>query len=420
MSTASPLPLQPLPPSTVSQAESLALKQQVANRLAEHRQRRPRAADAQAVQPNRHLTQRESRVADSVAARFAATLSYRDFLEQEAEAATRQAEAAAEVAIRNAEAIAAAQQQLLHEIDQWNGNAAPTYSEPAQIIDFAAAAEAQHAMAQAHHALEPAQASVVTAEVPVVLNNTAAPAAVAADVFAMLAQQPAEAAVALPANLLEFPRQLVAARRARPRLAEGPLRDEADDTPERAQLRIFEVEADAFSTEPLVESGLPVWSSIRLDSHTQPREAAHNDAQLSLAIPVDTAPVLQRCMAFAVDACCVVAAFLVAVAAAACASPELPNGIAAVASAGGALFLLGLLYQLLFFTFSDATPGMRYARIGLCTFADENPSRAAMRKRIFALLLAGIPCGLGIVWATLDDDSLGWHDRISRMYPRAY
>ena len=33
-------------------------------------------------------------------------------------------------------------------------------------------------------------------------------------------------ALPLPANLIEFPRELVAARKARPRLAEGPLREE--------------------------------------------------------------------------------------------------------------------------------------------------------------------------------------------------
>ncbi len=82
--------------------------------------------------------------------------------------------------------------------------------------------------------------------------------------------------------------------------------------------------------------------------------------------------------------------------------------------------VLTLLYQLLFFTFSDATPGMRYARIGLCTFSDDNPTRSAMRRRILAVLLSACPLGIGFLWAWLDDDGLGWHDRISRMYQRSY
>jgi uncharacterized RDD family membrane protein YckC len=89
----------------------------------------------------------------------------------------------------------------------------------------------------------------------------------------------------------------------------------------------------------------------------------------------------------------------------------------AVAVAGGFLYLL---YQALFFTFSEATPGMRCARIALCTFDDENPTRPAMRIRILAVLLSACPLGLGLLWATLDEDRLTWHDRMSRMYQRSY
>lgn len=63
---------------------------------------------------------------------------------------------------------------------------------------------------------------------------------------------------------------------------------------------------------------------------------------------------------------------------------------------------------------------MRYARIGLCTLDDNNPTRSAMRRRILATILAACPLGIGFLWAWFDDDGLGWHDRISRMYQRSY
>jgi len=85
-----------------------------------------------------------------------------------------------------------------------------------------------------------------------------------------------------------------------------------------------------------------------------------------------------------------------------------------------AFLILTTLYQLLFFTFSNATPGMNYARIGLCTFSDENPTRAQMRRRALAFLLSAIPLGLGLLWSWIDSDRLGWHDRLSRMYQRSY
>jgi uncharacterized RDD family membrane protein YckC len=131
-------------------------------------------------------------------------------------------------------------------------------------------------------------------------------------------------------------------------------------------------------------------------------------------------------MAGAVDLCVVLAGFLVFTAAGVLTIAHFnPAGISmtpmtAAISSVGAIVLLGFLYQLLFFTYSNATPGMRYARIGLCTFSDENPSRKAMRRRIFATALSSASLGLGVLWAFLDDERLGWHDRISRMYQRSY
>lgn len=410
MSTASPLPLQPLPPPTLSQADARALKQQVSSRLMEHRQRKPRLADAQPALPMDGFGQtgKSRRVADSVAARFAQSVTYREFLAAEAHAAVRKAEATVEVARRTAEAVAAAQQQLLSEMEQWTAPvevpAAPHL--PVSVVELPTAAPT--AELRAAHV---PQASIFGsyADVQPLVHEPEPVAAVVA-----------EPSVALPANLIEFPRQLVAARRARPRLAEGPLREESDAAPERAQLRIFEVEASSVSIEPMAATALADWHTIRLDAQDTPRVAERPDAQTSLALPVFTAPVSLRLMAVTVDACCVLTAFFAAVATAAYASPELPSGLSAAIAGAGTLFVFGLLYYMLFFTLNEATPGMRYARIGLCTFADDNPTRSSMRRRVFAMLLAGLPLGLGWVWACMDEDGLGWHDRISRMYPREY
>ena len=78
------------------------------------------------------------------------------------------------------------------------------------------------------------------------------------------------------------------------------------------------------------------------------------------------------------------------------------------------------VYQLACFTLSDATLGMRLTRIALCTLSDENPTRAEMRRRIPMVLLSVCALGLGFLWVALDEDSLTWHDLISRMYQRAY
>ena len=83
--------------------------------------------------------------------------------------------------------------------------------------------------------------------------------------------------------------------------------------------------------------------------------------------------------------------------------------------------LFGLLYQFLFLSYAEeGTPGMRYARIALCTFDDDNPTVEQMRQRIPAMLLAALPACVGLGWALFDEDHLGWHDRLTRTYQRKY
>jgi uncharacterized RDD family membrane protein YckC len=275
--------------------------------------------------------------------------------------------------------------------------------------------------------------------------------------------------VSIPANLLEFPRQLVAARKARPMLALGPLLDAPGSS--SGQLRIFEVEPQQISPEP-APSAAAEWSSIWLDTpapapvydhsydhtFTEPYAAAHTytethrytethgynaDAQgyaqahtftdtytvaletvRPALVPAPPAPqaaaVSRRLMASAVDALLTCGGFVLFASVFIVSAGSLPFGLPLAVAALAALLVLGFLYQLLFFTFAESTPGMRYARIGLCTFSDENPTRAAMRRRLVSKLLATLPLGLGLLWAFLDNEHLGWHDRLSRIYQREY
>lgn len=132
------------------------------------------------------------------------------------------------------------------------------------------------------------------------------------------------------------------------------------------------------------------------------------------------APVGDRVMAGVVDLALTLAAFLLFVLVFAACSTHAPSGRVALVGAGITLLVMGVLYQLIFFSLSAATPGMRYAHIALCTFDDENPSRRTMRVRIAALLLSALPLGLGFLWAVFDEDALGWHDRITQTYQRSY
>ncbi len=225
----------------------------------------------------------------------------------------------------------------------------------------------------------------------------------------------------IPGNLIEFPRELVAPRRARPRLAEGPLRHEAGEP----QLRIFEVDALQSMPEPeeIDPQTVPDWGGMLLESATVEEISAPVEAQIEITLPPQTAPVERRLMAAAVDAGWIGAAWLAAIACVAeiCGPDLRALTLPLLGSAAlGSLALFTVLYQVLFFSFSESTPGMRWARIGLCTFGDGNPTRRAMRRRVFSTVLAACPLGLGLAWAWMDNDGMGWHDRMSRMYQRAY
>jgi uncharacterized RDD family membrane protein YckC len=222
----------------------------------------------------------------------------------------------------------------------------------------------------------------------------------------------------LAVNLIDFPRELVAARKARPRLAEGPLRDSSQPTG-RDQLKIFEVAQESISQTVRVGAVGAEWSSIRLDMN--PISPLSSDLQSPThETPLKAAPLEDRLMAGIFDLALVVAAFALFVLVFVACTAHPPTGKPALLSAGLVLGGFFLLYQYLFFKFAEGTPGMRYAKIALCTFEDENPTRKAMCRRVLFVLLAAAPLGLGFAWAWFDPDRLGWHDRLSRIYQRSY
>jgi uncharacterized RDD family membrane protein YckC len=219
-------------------------------------------------------------------------------------------------------------------------------------------------------------------------------------------------------NLIDFPRELVAARKVRPRLAEGPLRDSSQRTG-HDQLRIFEVAPESISQAVRVGPAGADWSPIRLDS--DPVSSLSGDGQLSTQeIPLKPASFEDRLMAGIFDLALIVAAFALFVLVFVACTAHPPTGKPALFAGGLVLGGFFLLYQYLFFKYAEGTPGMRYAKIALCTFDDENPTRQAMCRRVFFMLLSAAPLGLGFVWAWFDPDRLGWHDRLSRIYQRSY
>ena len=116
---------------TLFDTGAASLREAAAARVAAHRSKRAGTQAMEAAReeafnrsqqagrgPLREERARAANVRDAVRARYEKSQSYRDFLAVEAERAVQQAQAEAEIAARNAKAIADAQMQLLEELKQ--------------------------------------------------------------------------------------------------------------------------------------------------------------------------------------------------------------------------------------------------------------------------------------------------------------
>ncbi len=231
-----------------------------------------------------------------------------------------------------------------------------------------------------------------------------------------------DAAQPIYANLIQFPREMVATRKMRPRRAEGPLAATAGE----AQLSIFEVDPGSISTQPAAaadEPAAPEWmreelSSIEMVPEPEEYLLEEPAPQPPPPMPIELASLSRRLMALVVDASFILAAFSGVAWLFASNARHVPVTRTAELAAALALLAIGAAYQTLFFTLGKATPGMRYAGIGLSTFSGSSPSRAQRCGRLLALPLSVLPLGLGLLWSVFDDGHLAWHDRLSNTYLR--
>jgi uncharacterized RDD family membrane protein YckC len=437
-------------------------KQEVNRRVAEHKKGKSSgAADRELVREHRNdPASRAAQAAARVAARYANAPSYNEMLADEARAAMQAAEAASRAA-RAAHAAAqsvldsleAASQRELEGQRKPEPHAAGMHAEALARAEAAAyeansgaersereglSYEGEEAGAESGYAIrwEPELPARRPAPVPVQTRSTAG-------LFDSGVQDwpeegsgfeeefgPAEIGFVEPAepihgNLIEFPRQLVATRKVRPRRVEGPLAESGEE----AQLSIFEVDPGAICIEPdapqtILEQSAPTWSEpewcgMRLDAHPEVEEHAQDAVAGSASAPaLQLASASRRMLAVLVDVAMVTGVFLALAVLVVSNMAQLPGMRAMEISAGFLLVLAGAAYQTLFFTFTGCTPGMYYAQLRLCTFQDETPTRRQRNARLIALLLSALPMGLGLAWAIFDDDHLSWHDRLSHTYLR--
>ena len=437
-------------------------KEEVNRRLALHKSRMVSSSAAgtataqEAAQRESSGRLRQAAAAARVAARYAKAPSYSEMLAEEARASVRAAEAASRAALQAqaaAESILAGLEAGLEADFGADRQTEPgafdcVPSEP--ILALASAPPVEPAVDASPLSRQIAQGKSSgicwVADVPVLTREPAAslvphetnatgmalgegwepqawPPELARSDDREAREEAREMYQPLPANLIEFPRELIAARRIRPRLAEGPYAER-----DERQLSIFEVDPGTISTIPEMASDTAVeeavwqgarWSGMELEEEPTAKSIGKSTEEAAAAAPaLHLAPFGLRAMAAVVDGALILGVFLAVALAVTTQMKHLPSKQQIELGSAVALLILGGVYQILFFTLAQSTPGMKYAHISLCTFDDENPTRAQLRSRMVALLLSLLPLGLGVLWAIFDEDHLSWHDRLSATYQR--
>ncbi|MBZ5567547.1 MAG: RDD family protein [Acidobacteriia bacterium] len=166
--------------------------------------------------------------------------------------------------------------------------------------------------------------------------------------------------------------------------------------------RILDVSEEVETTAPLAD--------INVAPEAEQRPA------MEFELPLQVAPMSQRVFAGIVDALLALVGAAVFVIITLKAGVPMPHAKIGFLVALAAPCLLWAIYEYMFLVYAGTTPGMKLARLELVTFDGVRARRRTRRGRALAMVLATLSLGLGLVWALLDEDTLCWHDRITRTY----
>jgi uncharacterized RDD family membrane protein YckC len=215
-------------------------KHEITERLDRYRAHRPQTAAKPSPPPRTHADSRATKIARAVASRYASAPTYSELIAAEtARAEALMAEQRAQQATETADTAG----NLFQDLDT------ETSAQPSPSISDATSASIRSTADR-----EPATSMVPgTAVMPRFAERSREMRLHQAEpepepsLEDLLASALVEPRAMLPSKLIEFPRELISPRRARPHLPEDPTRAQASLYPEEspAQLRIFEVQPES-------------------------------------------------------------------------------------------------------------------------------------------------------------------------------
>ena len=92
------------------------------------------------------------------------------------------------------------------------------------------------------------------------------------------------------------------------------------------------------------------------------------------------------------------------------------NRVTLMALAGG-FVILSAFYGAVWSMCLSVTPGMRWTNLRLSNFDGFPPEGPQRALRYLATCLSFATCGLGLLWALVDEENLTWQDHISKTFP---
>jgi len=191
-----------------------------------------------------------------------------------------------------------------------------------------------------------------------------------------------------------------------PRLAWGPPPPPSDQLAEPVTdtLRILEV--------PEVAPPPPALGGITIEP-AQPREI---EKRPGIDIPLQSAPLGLRLVAFLIDSVIVGAASALFAFIFWKVAAFRPPQIQIMSLVAGISCLFWGTYQYLLIVYSGSTPGLRATHLELTRFDGSSTTRSLRRWRVLGSYLSAASLGMGYAWVFLDEDALCWHDRITHSY----
>ena len=276
MSQALSAPQTPLVPQ--QQMLSDDWKQEITERLDRYRAHRPQTAATPSSPLRTPIDSRATKIARAVASRYASAPTYSELIA--AETARAAEELLAEQRAQQAHEAVERAGDLFQDLDAENSVQPSPSNSDATSVSATGAADGQQAPVQRYGS------AIVTQSMQPMVPGTAVMPQFAArsremrlhqaepeaepSLEDLLASSLIEPRAMLPSKLIEFPRELISSRRARPHLPEDPTRAQASAYPEESasQLRIFEVQPEAGAQ-----------TQIELATHSQLQPTAEEAAQ---------------------------------------------------------------------------------------------------------------------------------------------